>query len=147
MTGRCRGLKGRSIRALLKTISDQSREGYRTWFAEHRAYLRPDETGLLTLDRETTALGVAFDSPELFEVAIAALDIPGTANAASRALARFAPTGPVGQDASAWSRWHQANKPYLFFSEWGQYRWYVDRLAQERGVPTAQLRGAARASR
>jgi hypothetical protein len=60
---------------------------------------------------------------------------------------RFAPDGPVGRDAGAWSQWHAAHAPYLFFSDWGGYRWYVDPLAKKRGVPAAELRGPARADR
>ena len=39
------------------------------------------------------------------------------------------------------------NRPYLFFSDQGDYRWYVDTLARKRGIPSQDLRGPARASR
>ena len=47
----------------------------------------------------------------------------------------------------AWSGWYLAHEPYLFYSEWGGYRWYVDPLAKRRGVPTKDLRGSKRADR
>ena len=67
---------------------------------------------------------------------------------ARRLLARYVAGGP-GDEASpaAWARWRKANRGFLFFGEIGGYRWYVDPLAKLRGVPTAGLRGLARASR
>ena len=60
-------------------------------------------------------------------------------------MARYAPDGP-GEKAPAaeWARWVEKNWAYLFFSDTGGYRWYLDPLAQRRGVPTAELRGPAR---
>ena len=55
--------------------------------------------------------------------------------------------GP-GETASAadWSAWVEKSRPYLFFSDAGGYRWYMDPLAQRRGISTADLRGPARAT-
>ena len=59
-----------------------------------------------------------------------------------RLLDRYAPAGPVDRDsAAAWKSWWLANKPYLFFSDSGGYRWYIDPLAKKRQIPTLDLRG------
>ena len=56
------------------------------------------------------------------------------------------PIGPAAEaPAEKWRSWWKENKPYLFFSDTGGFRWYVDPLAKARGVSTAQLRGPARA--
>lgn len=60
-------------------------------------------------------------------------------------LRRYAPDGPAGAQADDWQRWWETNEKYLFFSKAGWYRWYVDPLAEKRGVPTADLRGQKRA--
>ena len=39
------------------------------------------------------------------------------------------------------------NKRFLFALDAGDYCWYIDPLAQQRGVPTVELRGPARADR
>ena len=56
------------------------------------------------------------------------------------------PCGPdVTSTAQEWLDWFVANRHYLFFTDLGGYRWYVDPLAKARGGPTAELRGPARA--
>ena len=53
--------------------------------------------------------------------------------------------GPAAT-AKQWSAWWKDNGAYLFFTETGGYRWYLDPLAKKRKVPTAKLRGEKRAS-
>jgi hypothetical protein len=63
-------------------------------------------------------------------------------------LARYVPDGSgVTTTAADWSAWVEENRAYLFFSDTGGYRWYIDPLAKRRGVRTADLRGSARATR
>lgn len=131
--------------AVLATARDRSRDGYRAWFTETRPFLRPGPEGKLTWDAEAKTLGIAYDTPALFERGIEALRDADTRDAAAALLARYAPEGPAAADVDAWSAWYAANRPYLFYSEWGSYRWYVDPLARTRGVPTADLRGPVRA--
>lgn len=68
------------------------------------------------------------------------------ADTARELLRRYAPLGPEETTAEAWQSWWKENKPYLFFSESGWYRWYIDPLAKKRGIPTKDLRGSLRAS-
>jgi hypothetical protein len=125
------------------------RAAYRKWFETHRDWLHPNELGLLALDADAKALGVGYDRPEMFATACAALAEGGErARHASAVLARYVPDGPgAAANAETWRAWLDAHKPYLFFSEWGGYRWYVDALAQHRGVPSTDLRGADRADK
>ena len=67
--------------------------------------------------------------------------LPAGIDGSFRALVDAAPDAA----AEAWSAWIGAHRDVLFFSESGGYRWYVDPLAKRRGVPTAKLRGPARA--
>jgi hypothetical protein len=111
--------------------------------------LRADrqQGGSLVLDEEAKAFGVAVQQPEFFPAAIAALKEGGAkADRAASLLKRYAPLGPKETKADTWQNWWEENKAYVFFSESGWYRWYLDPLAKRRGVPTAQLRGPARAT-
>jgi len=71
------------------------------------------------------------------------------AQSTRRPLASFyAPDGPGGSGSrDEWTVWLSGNRPYLFFSDTGGYRWYADPLAKARKIPTEKLRGSDRASR
>lgn len=112
---------------------------------QEQQFLYPDENQKLEIDEDLKALGVPFDSPDFFSKAIAALR--GGAPEAARALKtleRYAPEGPKNGGSEQWSAWWQENKSYIFASDSGDYRWYIDPLAKERGIPTAELRGLKR---
>lgn len=132
---------------VLGALKGKSREQVAAWYADARDYLHANADGLLTVDAEARALGLAPARPDFFEKALAALKNPNTAATAGSLLCRYAPEGP-GRDAGpeAWQTWWGANKAALFFSDAGGYRWYVDPLAKKRGVATAGLRGPARAT-
>jgi len=118
------------------------------WFATERKWISPNAENLLEVDAEAKALNVAFDAPDFFPKAIAALREDKTAKAAANVLARYAPDEPGARaDADAWEKWWHENSPYLFYSELGGYRWYLDPLAKQRGVPSKQLRGPLRADK
>lgn len=122
---------------------------FQSWYQKHRDYLRADrrEKGSLVLDDDALALGVRPNRPEFFPAMIAALRDGGAkAELAAKLLRRYAPLGPGEAKAAAWQSWWEENRPYVFFSESGWYRWYLDPLAKKRGVPTADLRGSARAT-
>lgn len=132
--------------AVLETVEDRTRDGYLVWMEKNRAYLRPGPDGLIVFDEEARNLRIAYDTHELFERGIEALRDAATRDRAATLLARYAPEGPTSGDTDAWSQWYEANRPYLFYAEWGGYRWYIDPLAKKRGVPTEELRGPSRAS-
>lgn len=123
---------------------------FQDWYKQNRDYLRadPKQAGSLVLDEEARSLGTPPCRPEFFKAAIDGLKEGGPkAEAAATLLRRYAPDGPEGTRAETWQRWWDENQAYLFFSESGWYRWYVDLLAKKRGVATADLRGARRATR
>jgi len=137
---------------LLKGVPAE-RAALRQWFAAQRDFLRPGADGRLTIDPDAQALGLPFDRIESIAAAIEVLakGAPGPSGHARAFLPRYVPEGPGTPDAPAgaaeWSAWFAQDGDALFYSEWGGYRWYVDRLAQARGVPSAKLRGSARAER
>jgi hypothetical protein len=123
---------------------------FKSWYKENRDYLRSErkEHGSLVLDEDAKAFGMPTNKPEFLRTAVAALRESGKrAELAAKLLHRYAPYGPEGAEAHVWQQWLDMNEKYLFFSEAGWYRWYVDPLAKKRGVPTADLRGEKRASR
>ena len=127
-------------------LKDRSVDEVAAWYREHREYLHADANGKLTVDADAKAFGVPPAGPEFLAKATAALGGPKAADA-RRLLARYVPDGP-GEKGTAvdWAAWVEKNRPYLFFSDTGGYRWYLDPLAKRRGVPTADLRGPARAT-
>jgi hypothetical protein len=119
------------------------------WYASVREFAVPSAEGLMTVDADALALYIKPSRAEFFPRAIATLARPGEdAAKARRLLARYAPPDCPGPAATVqqWSAWRKANRDYLFFSEIGGYRWYVDPLAKARKVPTDKLRGEKRAS-
>jgi hypothetical protein len=132
---------------LLDAIGSMDRGKVEDWFAEWGDYLRAGDDGKLVIDEEARALGAGPRTEAFFQRALAGLDQDGEpAERARRLLARYAPEGP-GQNAPSteWRKWYQEHRPYLFFSDSGGFRWYVDPLAKSRGVPSIELRGLARA--
>jgi len=131
----------------LEQLKSVGRDAARRWYAEHRAYLHPGAELKLEVDEDALALAAPIDRVEFFDRTIAALSRGGKdAERATTLLARYAPTEAKLSSASAWEKWLKENRPYLFFCDEGDYRWYVDPLAKKRGIPTAKLRGPKRAS-
>ena len=118
------------------------------WFAENRSYLHPGEDIKLEIDADAKALGIPIDSVELFERTIPLLsNRDEAAGTAARLLERYGPSdGPRQADRDLWDAWFTEHRNYIFFSDQGDYRWYVDPLAKDRRVPTSELRGPARAT-
>jgi hypothetical protein len=133
----------------LAQIQALNRDQIRRWHAEHRPYLHPGTDLKLEVDEEALALAAPIDRLEFYDRTIAALRREGEdARHAAALLARYAPTD-AGRlsSASAWEQWLKENRRYLFFSDQGDYRWYVDPLAKKRGIATRDLRGPKRASK
>jgi len=130
-----------------KHLKGKSRQDVARWHAQYRDFLCAADDGRLTVDEDARSFGIGPAASEFMTQAFAALDEPTKAPLARKLLARYVPEGP-GADASParWRSWWQENRPYLFFSDIGGYRWYLDPLARKRGVPTNELRGVARAT-
>ena len=119
----------------------------RKWYAEHRAFLHPGLDLKLEVDEDARALAAPIDRVEFFEKTITALRAGNDRERAARLLTRYAPVDIAKNDsAAAWEKWFAENRPYLFFSDQGDYRWYIDPLAKKRGIPSLELRGPRRAS-
>ena len=132
--------------ATLATFDWHNTNSAQAWFESERAWIHPNAENFLEVDAEAKSLNVVFDAPEFFPQAIAALRDEKTKVPAANVLARYAPEGPgAGAGAEAWEQWWHDNSAYLFYSELGGYRWYVDPLAKKRGVPAKDLRGPLRA--
>ncbi len=116
------------------------------WFKSTGPWLHPNPQNLLEIDTEAKSMGVPFDSPEFLPKTIAALRDEKTRAAAEILLSRyvFQPPGP-NASADEWEKWWRENSTYVFYSELGCYRWYIDPLAKARGIPTKDLRGPMRA--
>jgi hypothetical protein len=132
--------------ATLAAFNWRDRDTAKAWLATNAMWLHPGPGNFLEIDAEAKALGVPFDSLEFLPRTIAALNNDKTKTLATTLLARYVADGPHG-DAEAWEEWWKANALYVFYSELGCYRWYVDPLAKKRGVPTKDLRGPARADK
>jgi hypothetical protein len=128
-------------------LRGKPRQEYTKWFVEVRDYLHARPDYLLEIDPDAQALGARFGQPAFFENTLAALGRDDTRARALDVLNRYVPEGPGAKASPAdWQTWLKENQSYLFFSDAGGYRYYLDPLAKKRGVPTAQLRGSARAT-
>jgi hypothetical protein len=132
----------------IQLLQGKSVEAVKNWFAQHRAFMHPGADLKLEVDPEALTLGAPVDRLEFFEKTLAALRAGGEqGRQAAALLARYAPSNtPKLEGATAWEQWFKENEPYLFFSDVGDYRWYVDPLSKKHGVPSAELHGPARAS-
>jgi hypothetical protein len=126
--------------------------GAGAWYRDARPYLVADALGRLAVDEPARRYGPSPADAAFLDKAVADLGSAAAAGsdasaAARKLLGRYVPDGP-GRDAPAerWSAWLKENRPYLFFSDAGGYRWYLDPLAKKRGLPSADVRGPARAT-
>jgi hypothetical protein len=136
-------LSASSFQKLKGRTSDEVRK----WHSENRPYLHPGADLKLEIDEDAKALAAPIDKLAFYEKSIAALRAAGANSArATRLLARYAPVDAKNVTADDWQKWLTENRNYLFFSDQGDYRWYIDPLAKKRGVPSAELRGPRRVS-
>ncbi|HEX6813034.1 MAG TPA: hypothetical protein VF384_15525 [Planctomycetota bacterium] len=135
----------KALAAELTPLSLKRRE---VRFREWEPFLVSGADGRLEVDEDLRRWGIANRDPQCLDRCEHALRKGGgEAAQAQRVLARYVPEGPGGADADAWAKWIEAHRPYVFFSDVGGYRWYVDPLAKARGVPTGELRGARRVAK
>ncbi|GAA4454498.1 hypothetical protein [Novipirellula rosea] len=116
------------------------------WAKERTPYFTPDAASKLEIDKDLETIKMGFDDPGFLPSMIEHLasNEQGDSARAKRLLLRYVPEGPKSDDANTWNLWYDQNEPFLFATDYGHYRWYIDPLAKQRGVATAQLRGTAR---
>ena len=132
---------------LVEELKAKTPEQAKEWYNAHRSFFHPGDNMKLELDEDALALKAPIDRVEFFDHLVQALS-SNQKDVAKRLLARYAPAGTESNDsAEFWQQWIRENRPYLFFSDQGDYRWYIDPLAKKRGVASKELRGPARASR
>jgi hypothetical protein len=137
------GLVAPEVRAELDL---SSREKLLDWALNKARYLRPNSEQLLEYDPDLLAMKTAFDEPALLDALPALLDgEPSDRERAGRLIGRYIPefTGPLSN--LTFKTWLDENRRYLFASDSGDYRWYIDPLAKKRHIPTEELRGIRRA--
>jgi hypothetical protein len=127
-------------------LQSMGREQATAWADQNSKFLHPDSVQQLEIDEDLRAIDVTFDTQEFFTRTLADLRAGGSAGErALRLLHRYVPCGPTQTTPDAWANWWNAQRPYLFASDAGDYRWYIDPLAKKRGIPSAELRGSQRA--
>jgi hypothetical protein len=126
---------------LLDHLKAKDRGAVEEWAKSETKWLHPNADVLLEIDEDLRSLGVTFDSQEFLD-ALARL-LGGTDH--DQALARRLAERYVPELKDGGTAWLKDNRPYLFASDTGDYRWYVDPLAKKYGVPSERLRGASRA--
>jgi hypothetical protein len=123
------------------------KEGVRRWAIENRQYIHPGAKLKFEIDTDAKSLEIPIDRVEFFSKTIKALGRVGDAEKALRLLRRYGPAETQSlESVQEWKEWFDVNASFLFFSDQGDYRWYIDPLAKKRGIPSSQLRGSARAS-
>lgn len=134
--------------SVVKALKGLKPDEIRAWYKENYGYFHPSADGKIEIDQQARSFGVPIDSIAFFDRAVSSLRQGGPdAKRAAVLLASYAPLdAPMKTDAAEWEAWLAANRPYLFFSDQGDYGWYVDPLAKKRGIASQQLRGPARAS-
>jgi hypothetical protein len=126
---------------LLGQLKSKDREAVEAWAKSETKWLHPNADVLLEVDEDLRSLDVTFDSQEFLDAVARLLGGTPEEQSLGRRLAeRYV---PEMKDADA--AWLKENRPYLFSSDTGDYRWYVDPLAKKYGVPSERLRGASRA--
>ena len=128
---------------LRDTLRGKSRSELANWLGENRGFMSVDPHGKFLIDQEARKFGIPPESPAFIPSAIERF----AENGVPELLKRYVPCGPEdGASSKDWESWYSENQPYVFFSDSGGFRWYVDQLAKKRQVPTINFRGIARAA-
>jgi hypothetical protein len=133
--------------ALAKELDGHSREYLVKWAQTTGLFLRPNADAQLEFDADLQALNIPFDDQRFLDAirqAITLDDHPDQART-RRLIQRYLPPETHKLADAALAAWLAENRPYLFPSDAGDYKWYIDPLAKVRKTPTKDLRGPARA--
>jgi hypothetical protein len=116
------------------------------WAKANTPFFRPAEDGKMEIDPELASIQIGFDHGDFFRLLIEDLESKdANMNArATKLISRYAPEAPQDGTSRSLKAWHIENQPYLFATDLGHVRWYIDPLAKKRGIPTKDLHGKAR---
>lgn len=99
------------------------------YYEENLEFLRADDRGVLGVDDGLRRLGISNRRREFLDALVARLSAdPDDVLALS--LARRYTGRKAGGSAESFLAWERENRPYLFFSDLGGYRWFVDEHAK-----------------
>lgn len=108
----------------------------REWYGANEEYLRANEKRQILVDTDLATLKLSNRKPEFLDWLLAHLREYARDELALRLAERYLAPGQ-GADAATAIAWIEANRPYLFFTDTGGYRWMVDTNAQRRAAPSA----------
>jgi len=117
-------------------------ERLRKWYADHEEYFGPGkDQHSSAIDQDLVSLQLSNRKPAFLDWLVERLGKSPTDELALRLAARYLGSDH-GKDAATAVAWIGQNRPFLFFSDTGGYRWFVDGNAQ-RAANGAPVRDAA----
>jgi hypothetical protein len=127
-------------------ISSLSNADRTRWAQENTPYFRSDAEGKFEIDSDLLTIQMAFDDAKFLPAMVSELasDDADRKALATRLLARYVPEAPQNATSSQLQSWCDENDPYLFATDLGDFRWYIDPLAKARKIPSSELRGPTR---
>lgn len=133
-------LKG-SAEYLLKLFPKEARaaagddpEKLAAFVAENLECLTLDGQGKILVDADAKTLGISNRDVRLLDRCVELLQKEGEAERARRLLKRY--TGLAFEEPAKWKEWLEANRPRLFFTDLGGYRFVVGSEAEAGGQST-----------
>lgn len=99
------------------------------WYLENAEIVRSDGSGFVA-DPDVKALGVSNRKLEFVDALAARLGKDGKDALALRLAGRYLPGAPA--EAGALKAWVAENRAFLFFSDVGGFRWFVDENAKKK---------------
>ena len=101
----------------------------RRWYEANEEFFGGGKDRGIVVDADLAALHLSNRKPEFLDWLLAALG-KDPEDRKALALARRYLGDEAGRDAAAATRFITANRPFLFFSDTGGYRWFVDTNSQ-----------------
>lgn len=98
----------------------------RQWYTDNEEYFGPGKDRFsCTIDADLAALKLSNRKPEFLDWLLERFTA-GPSDEKALRLARRYLGDEHGRDAATAQRWINENRPYLFFSDTGGFRWFVD---------------------
>lgn len=115
--------------------------GLRAWYERNEEYFGPGKARYdIAVDPDLAALQLSNRKPDFLDWLVAKLTADPQDATALRLAARYL-GNEHGKDAATALAWIAANRPFLFFTDTGGYRWMVDSNAQRAAKGAAATPG------